>query len=188
MQQSLKKAFAAYRIRIFSFSKCFKFFYLESNANNKHVISIYLNCTNCHYYCLYLVYALLESPNEKPRVPDESILHILHSVDVHAGHSSFSGTLGVSAKSMVVPRRTAGPEAPSRVTSFVLFFARRLWLRLRRCSVRPVCGAEQTESGTFSDPRVPCALLSFLICDSTHLWPTRMFAALSIIVTIRFFF
>jgi len=120
MQQSLKKAFAAYRIRIFSFSKCFKFFYLESNANNKHVISIYLNCTNCHYYCLYLVYALLESPNEKPRVPDESILHILHSVDVHAGHSSFSGTLGVSAKSMVVPRRTAGPGP--RVGSQVLYF------------------------------------------------------------------
>lgn len=51
----------------------------------------------------------------------ESMLHILHSADVRAGHSSFSRTLGVSAKSMAVPRRTAGPGALSRVTSFILF-------------------------------------------------------------------
>lgn len=49
------------------------------------------------------------------------MLHILHSADVRAGHSSFSRTLGVSAKSMAVPRRTAGPGALSRVTSFILF-------------------------------------------------------------------
>lgn len=66
-------------------------------------------------------------------------------------------------------RQDRGPWVGSQVLYF--FARRRLWLRLRRCSVRPVCGPERTESGTSSDPRVPRALLSSLICDSTHLWP-----------------
>lgn len=38
-------------------------------------------------------------------------LHILHSADVRAGHSSFSYG-GVSAKSMAVPRRTTEEQSP----------------------------------------------------------------------------
>lgn len=53
---------------------------------------------------------------------DKSVLHILHSADVRAGHNSFSRTLGVSAKSTVVPRRTAGPGASESGHKFYTFY------------------------------------------------------------------
>lgn len=78
---------------------------------------------------------------------DESVLHILHSVDVHAGRSSFSRPLGVSAKSMAVPRRTAG--GPSRDASFVLFTRTRLARFVR-----------------YAGPGARHLFTSSLICDS----------------------
>lgn len=56
------------------------------------------------------------------------MLHILHSADVRAGHSSFSRTLGVLVKSMAgSERRTAGPggglpESGHKFCTFFFFF------------------------------------------------------------------
>lgn len=72
---------------------------------------------------------------------DKSVLHILHSADVRAGHNSFSRTLGVSAKSTVVPRRTAGPGG-LRVGSQVLYFLHGGGYGSGRV-VRPVRGLER---------------------------------------------
>lgn len=62
----------------------------------------------------------LESADGKSRDAnaDESVLHILHSVDVHAGHSSFSLVLSECRQKKV---RFRG-ERQDRVGSQVLYF------------------------------------------------------------------
>jgi len=98
-----------------------------------------------------------------------SVLRILHSADVRAGHSWFSRTLGVSAKSMAVPWRPARGRGRGRVGSQVLYFLRGSY---GRGVARFVRYADRSGAGhLLTRDQLPPTLPSSLIRDSARLRP-----------------